>query len=335
MSKVQNLTVPEADEGVRLDRWFRRRYPDLTQGRLEKLLRTGQVRVDGARVKASHRVARGEVVRIPPLQTAAVVPEKERPLPKGSARDRETIESMVMYRDDDVIVLNKPSGLAVQGGTKTERHVDGLLPLLIRPGGERPRLVHRLDRDTSGVLVVAANVGAAAKLAAAFRQRNAKKIYWALTIGIPRPYTGEVNLALVKRNADDGRERERMHTIDEDDDEEEDNGARPARTRYAVMETATTYAWVALMPLTGRTHQVRAHAAALGAPIVGDFKYGGVAAKGLGDLANRLHLHARRLLIKHPKGQLLDLSAPLPPHMARAWDMFGFAKDDKRDPFTE
>jgi len=208
-----------------------------------------------------------------------------------------------------------------------------LLPLLIKPGGERPRLVHRLDRDTSGVLVVAATANAAAKLAAAFRQRNAKKIYWALTAGIPRPYTGEVKLALVKRAVDG--ERERVHTVDEDDDEEDDTGARRAVTRYAVMDTATTYAWVALMPLTGRTHQVRAHAASLGAPIVGDFKYGGVGAKGLGELANRLHLHARRLRIRHPKGQLLDLTAPLPPHMAKAWDMFGFAKDDKRDPFTE
>ena len=333
MSKVQNVTVPAGDDGLRLDRWFRRRYPDLTHGRLEKLLRTGQVRVDGARVKASHRIAPGQVIRVPPLKDAAPPAQAERPLPKGSARDRALIEGMVLYRDDDVIVLNKPSGLAVQGGTKTERHVDGLLPLLIQPGGERPRLVHRLDRDTSGVLVVAANVGAAAKLAAAFRQRNTKKIYWALTAGIPRPYTGEVKLALVKRAAEG--ERERVHIVDEDDDEEEDFGARSAVTRYAVLDTATTYAWVAFMPLTGRTHQVRAHAAALGAPIVGDFKYGGVAAKGLGELANRLHLHARRLRIRHPKGEILDLTAPLPPHMTRAWDMFGFAKDDKRDPFSE
>ncbi len=333
MSKVQSVTVLDGDDGLRLDRWFRRRYPDLTHGRLEKLLRTGQVRVDGARVKASHRIAPGQVIRVPPLKDAPVPAETERPLPKGSARDRDTIERMVIYRDDDVIVLNKPPGLAVQGGTKTERHVDGLLPLLIRPGGERPRLVHRLDRDTSGVLVVAATANAAAKLAAAFRQRNAKKIYWALTAGIPRPYTGEVKLALVKRAAEG--ERERVHTVDEDDDEEDDSGARRAVTRYAVMDTATTYAWVALMPLTGRTHQVRAHAASLGAPIVGDFKYGGVGAKGLGELANRLHLHARRLRIRHPKGQILDITAPLPPHMAKAWDMFGFAKDDKRDPFTE
>lgn len=333
MSKVQSVTVPDGDDGLRLDRWFKRRYPDLTHGRLEKLLRTGQVRVDGARVKASHRIAPGQVIRVPPLKDAPVPAETERPLPKGSARDRDLIEGMVIYRDDDVIVLNKPSGLAVQGGTKTERHVDGLLPLLIRPGGERPRLVHRLDRDTSGVLVVAATANAAAKLAAAFRQRNAKKIYWALTAGIPRPYTGEVKLALVKRAAEG--ERERVHTVDEDDDEEDDKGARRAVTRFAVMDTATTFAWVAFMPLTGRTHQVRAHAASLGAPVVGDFKYGGVGAKGLGELANRLHLHARRLRIRHPKGQILDLTAPLPPHMAKAWDMFGFAKEDKRDPFEE
>jgi 23S rRNA pseudouridine955/2504/2580 synthase len=334
MSKVQSVTVPAGDEGLRLDRWFRRRYPDLTHGRLEKLLRTGQVRVDGARVKASHRVEPGQVIRVPPLPVAAPTSDAaERPLPKGSAKDRALIEGMVIYRDDDVIVLNKPSGLAVQGGTKTDKHVDGLLPLLIRPGGDRPRLVHRLDRDTSGVLVVAANANAAAKLAASFRQRNAKKIYWALTAGIPRPFTGEIKLALVKRSADG--ERERMHTVDDEDDEDEYAGARPAVTRYAVLETATTYAWVALMPLTGRTHQVRAHVASLDAPIVGDFKYGGAGAKGLGELANRLHLHARRLRIRHPKGQMLDFTAPLPLHMAHAWDIFGFAKDDKRDPFAE
>jgi 23S rRNA pseudouridine955/2504/2580 synthase len=332
MSKVQNVTVPEADEGVRLDRWFRRRYPDLTQGRLEKLLRTGQVRVDGARVKASHRVAGGQIVRVPPLPAPAPSDGAAKPAPKVSAKDRELIERMVIHRDDDVIVLNKPPGLAVQGGTKTDKHIDGLLPLLA-PGGERPRLVHRLDRDTSGVLVVAANVNAAAKLAAAFRQRNAKKIYWALTAGIPRPHSGEIKLALVKR-AEEG-ERERMHAVEDDDEADEDAEARAAVTRYKVMEAATTYAWVALMPLTGRTHQVRAHTASLGTPIVGDFKYGRLAAKGLGDIANRLHLHARRLRIRHPNGKVLDLTAPLPPHMAKVWDMFGWSKNDKRDPFAE
>jgi 23S rRNA pseudouridine955/2504/2580 synthase len=337
MSKVQSVTVPEADDGLRLDRWFRRHYPQVGHGRLEKLLRTGQVRVNGARVKASHRIAQGEVIRVPPLPKAAQSGIAAKPLSRATERDREMIEQMVIYRDEDIIVLNKPSGLAVQGGTKMDKHVDGLLPLLA-PGGERPRLVHRLDRDTSGVLVVAASAKAASKLAAAFRQRNAKKIYWALTAGVPRQKAGEIKLALIKRAADG--ERERMHAVDDEEDEnenenEEGRNARAAATRYRVMDTATSFAWLALMPLTGRTHQLRAHAAALGTPIVGDFKYGGPAAKGLGDIVNRLHLHARRLRIRHPNGTVLDVTAPLPPHMAKTWDMFGFAKDDKRDPFGE
>lgn len=328
MTKVQNVTVPEADEGVRLDRWFRRRYPAVTQGRLEKLLRTGQVRVDGARVKASHRVAGGEVVRVPPLP-ASEPDEEVKAGPRVSARDREFIKSLVLYRDDDVIVLNKPAGIAVQGGTKTDRHIDGLLPFLA-PGGERPRLVHRLDRDTSGVLVIAANANAAAKLAASFRQHNTKKIYWALTAGVPHPSEGKISAPLVKRASEGGRER--MEIPDEEDD---DDDARPAVTEYVVMDRATTFAWVALMPVTGRTHQIRAHCAAIGTPIVGDFKYGGVASRGHGDIANKLHLHARRLRIRHPKGQILDLVAPLPPHMVKTWDMFGWSKNDKRDPFAE
>ncbi|MBI1210074.1 MAG: RluA family pseudouridine synthase [Alphaproteobacteria bacterium] len=327
MSKVQNVTVPAADEGVRLDRWFRRRYPAVTQGRLERLLRTGQVRVDGARVKASHRVAGGEVVRVPPLPVSE--PEEEAKAgPKISPRDREFIKNLVIYRDDDVIVLNKPAGLAVQGGTKTERHIDGLLPLLA-PGGERPRLVHRLDRDTSGVLVVAANANAAAKLAASFRQHNTKKIYWALTAGVPHPSAGKISAPLVKRSGAGGRER-----VEIPDDDEDDDAARPAVTEYVVMDQATRFAWVALMPVTGRTHQIRAHCAAIGTPIVGDFKYGGQAARGHGDIANRLHLHARRLRIRHPNGKMLDLVAPLPPHMVKTWDTFGWPKNDKRDPFA-
>lgn len=328
MSKVQNVTVPEADDGVRLDRWFRRRYPTLTQGRLEKLLRTGQVRVDGARVKANHRVAGGEIIRVPPIPTAAPDGEAPKAAPKASARDREFMQSLVIYRDDDVIVLNKPAGIAVQGGTKTERHIDGLLPLLA-PDGERPRLVHRLDRDTSGVLVVAANANAAAKLAALFRQRNTKKYYWALTSGVPHPSAGKISAPLVKRGPA-GHEK-----VEIPDDDEEEDDARPAVTEYVVMDKAISFAWVALMPVTGRTHQIRAHAAAIGTPIVGDFKYGGVNARGHGDIANKLHLHARRLRIRHPKGQVLDLVAPLPPHMVKTWDMFGWSKNDKRDPFAE
>jgi 23S rRNA pseudouridine955/2504/2580 synthase len=325
MTKVQNVVVPEAEEGLRLDRWFLRHYPHLTHGRLEKLLRTGQVRVDGARVKASHRVAGGETVRVPPLPIATV-PEK-RPAPSITAKDRAFIQSLVLHRDDDVIVLNKPAGLAVQGGTKTERHVDGLLPALVAEGAERPRLVHRLDRDTSGVLVVAANARAAAALAQAFRARDTRKIYWALTKGVPTPRAGKIDAALIKRAAADGRERVRVAFADEEED------VKSAVTLFEVMDHATTMAWVALMPLTGRTHQLRAHCAALGTPIVGDGKYGGEPARKQGEIPNRLMLHARSLRIRHPKGHWLEVTAPLPPHMAKVWDMLAFDKNDKRDPF--
>jgi len=325
---IQRKIKPEED-GLRLDRWFQRHYPQLTHGRLEKLLRTGQVRVDGARAKANHRVAEGETVRVPPLHAKTSEQPSEKPKPKINAKDRAFVESLVIQRDDDVIVLNKPAGLAVQGGTKTERHLDALLPALAREGEDRPRLVHRLDRDTSGVLVVAANARAAATLALAFRSRDTRKIYWALTAGIPQPRAGKIDAALIKRMAADGRERVRVAFTDEDED------AKSAVTLFEVMDHATTMAWVALMPLTGRTHQLRAHCAAIGTPIVGDPKYGGEPVRKHGEIPNRLMLHARALRIRHPKGKWLDIVAPLPPHMAKVWDMFGFDKNTKRDPFKE
>ncbi len=329
MSKVQNIKVPGPEEGQRLDRWFARRYPQLTHGRLEKLLRTGQVRVDGARVKAGHRVAEGQTVRVPPLPETSAETQAKKPVAKIAAKDRLFVQNLVLHRDDDVIVLNKPAGLAVQGGTKTERHLDALLPALAREGEDRPRLVHRLDRDTSGVMVVAANARAAAALAKAFRARDTRKIYWALTTGVPTPRGGKIDGALIKRAAADGRERVRIAEEGEDDD------AKSAVTLFDTLDHVTTMAWVALMPLTGRTHQLRAHMAAIGTPIVGDGKYGGEPARSHGEIPNRLMLHARSLRIRHPKGHYLDVTAPLPPHMAKVWDMFGFDKNDKRDPFKE
>ena len=329
MTGVVQLKIKPDDDGLRLDRWFARHYPQLTHGRLEKLLRTGQVRVDGARVKANHRVAGGQTVRVPPLPETSAETQAKKPLPKIPAKDRTFVQNLVLHRDDDVIVLNKPAGLAVQGGTKTERHLDALLPALSREGEDRPRLVHRLDRDTSGVMIVAANARAAASLATAFRARDTRKIYWALTNGIPSPRAGKIDAALIKRAAMDGRERVRVAYEDEDED------AKSAVTLFEVMDHATTMAWVALMPLTGRTHQLRAHMAALGSPILGDGKYGGIPARSHGEIPNRLMLHARSLRIRHPKGHWLDVTAPLPPHMAKVWDMFGFDKNDKRDPFKE
>lgn len=328
MTNVTQRKIKPDEAGLRLDRWFARHFPQVTHGRLERLLRTGQVRVDGARAKASHRVTGGETIRVPPLPVTVERTEEKAP-PAITAKDKAFIESLVIHRDADVIVLNKPAGLAVQGGTKTERHVDGLLPGLVPPGGERPRLVHRLDRDTSGVLVIAANARAAAALAQAFRARDTRKIYWALTKGLPQPRGGKIDAALIKRAAGDGRERVRVAFEDEDED------VKSAVTLFEVMEHATTMAWVALMPLTGRTHQLRAHAAAIGTPIVGDGKYGGEPSRKHGEIPNRLMLHARRLRIRHPKGHWLDVTAPLPPHMEKVWDMLGFDKNDRRDPFEE
>lgn len=329
MTSVVQRYVKTDEEGIRLDRWFQRHYPQLTHGQLEKLLRTGQVRVDGARVKASHRVTKGENIRVPPLPAAMPDRPAVKPQEKISAKDRTFIRSLVIHRDRDVIVLNKPAGLAVQGGTKTERHVDGLLPGLVEEGEERPRLVHRLDRDTSGVLVIAANARAAAALAQAFRGRDTRKVYWALTNGIPIPRAGRIDAALIKRAAEDGRERVRVAFEGEDED------VKSAVTLFETLENATTMAWLALMPLTGRTHQLRAHCAAIGTPIVGDSKYGTVPARTHGEIPNRLMLHARALRIRHPNGTWLEVSAPLPPHMHKVWTTFGFNPDDTRNPFED
>jgi 23S rRNA pseudouridine955/2504/2580 synthase len=254
---------------------------------------------------------------------------QKKPVPTISAKDRAFIRGLVIHRDKEVIILNKPAGLAVQGGSKTDRHIDGLLPGLMNEGDDRPRLVHRLDRDTSGILVIAATARAAASLAQAFRTRDTRKVYWALTNGMPIPRAGRIDAALVKRAADDGRERMQIAFEDEEED------VKSAVTLYETMETATTMAWLALMPLTGRTHQLRAHCGAIGTPISGDGKYGGAPSRTHGEIPNKLMLHARSLKFRHPNGKWLDVSAPLPPHMAKVWSMFGFALDDKRDPFQE
>ncbi len=326
MTGVVQRKIKPDEEGLRLDRWFQRHFPQLTHGRLEKLLRTGQVRVDGARAKANHRVAGGETIRVPPMPTTDA-PLVEKPKPKMPAKDRAFIESMVLHRDNDVIVLNKPPGIAVQGGTKTDRHIDGLLPGLVDEGEERPRLVHRLDRDTSGVMIVALSARAAASLAQSFRHRDTRKVYWALTTGVPTPRRGKIDGALIKKAAPDGRERVRIAEEGDEDD------AKNAVTLFDMLHHVTTMAWVALMPLTGRTHQLRAHMAAIDTPIVGDGKYGKEPARSHGEIPKKLMLHARSLRIRHPKGTWMEVSAPLPPHMAKVWDMFGFDKDDKHDPF--
>ncbi len=321
MTGVQTVTVQPQDGAGRLDRWFRRHYPQLTHGRLEKLLRTGQVRVDGKRARAGDPVAPGQAIRVPPLPTA--------PPPAGgpaaNPRDIALLRDTVIYRDESAIVLNKPAGLAVQGGTNTPRHVDALLDGLRFDTDERPRLVHRLDKDTSGVLLIARSAAAAAFYTRAFRDKTTRKIYWAIVAGLPAPPQGRINLALAKAG---GSGRERVHADAED--------GKSAITYYRVIDHAGDRAsWLALLPVTGRTHQLRAHCAALGTPILGDGKYGGNAAHLPGvAAAHRLHLHARSLEIPQPHGGTLRVTAPLPPHMRQMWEFFGF-DHDAVDPFAE
>jgi len=300
--------IEKDDDGIRLDRWFRRHYPGLTHGRLEKLLRTGQVRLDGKRVKAGDRLAEGQMLRLSP-QAIAEPPAPHAPAVPGSLRD------YVLHKDGSVIVLNKPPGLATQGGSGLTRHVDGMLDSLMYEKRQRPRLVHRLDRDTSGVLIVARTVPAAAALARSLASRDAAKVYWALTRGVPKKKRGAIRAALAKQG---GRGMERMAVSASEQ-------ARRAVTEYEVLgQAGEEFAWIAARPLTGRTHQIRVHLASIGAPIVGDFKYGGAAAKGKGAIPDRLHLHARSIDISHPDGGRLVVAAPLPDHMRKSWELLGF-----------
>jgi len=319
---VQTVAVAAEDAGVRLDRWLSRQFPGLTHGRLEKLLRTGQVRVDGGRVKASHRLVAGQQVRVPPVALDAPASRTEHP--PVSERDTAMLRGLVLYRDRDVLVLNKPPGLAVQGGTGTERHLDGMLEALRFEAKERPRLVHRLDRDTSGILVLARTQQAARQLTAAFRTGEMRKVYWALVVGVPELERGRIDARLAKGS---GPARERVHVDDED--------GKRAVTEYAVLDRARrTAAWLALRPLTGRTHQIRAHCEAIGTPVLGDGKYGGGEAflPGL-ELARRLHLHAYSIRLAHPAGGVLEAVAPPPPHFRDSMDTLGFVAGDYADPF--
>jgi 23S rRNA pseudouridine955/2504/2580 synthase len=322
MTGVETVTVRAEDGSGRLDRWFKRHYPQLSHGRLEKLLRTGQVRVDGKRARAGDPVAPGQAIRVPPLPDSPAPPPAA---PRARPQDTALLRDAVIYRDDWAIVVNKPSGLAVQGGTNTDRHVDALLDGLRFDSDERPRLVHRLDKDTSGVLLIARNAAAASFFTRAFRDKTTRKIYWAVVVGLPEPRQGRIDLGLAKRG---GAGRERVHA-----DEEE---GKAAITYYRVVDHAGARAsWLALLPVTGRTHQLRAHCAALGTPIVGDGKYGGAAAHLPGGAAtHRLHLHARSLEIPRPKGGTLRVTAPLPPHMRLTWEFFGFEAEAGK-PFAE
>jgi 23S rRNA pseudouridine955/2504/2580 synthase len=335
---VETYRVSEDEDGMRLDRWFKRRIPALSLSHLNKIVRTGEVRVDGARVKTATRLARGQSIRVPPLKLTAPAPQK----PSVSPADHEALSRMILYEDGDLLVLNKPYGLAVQGGSGTTHHIDGMLASMPNERGDRPVLVHRLDRDTSGVLLVAKTRKIAADLGALFRSRQTRKIYWALVEGVPKPAQGRISLYLAKTDAEkdhssgaDARKNlEKMRVARHGEAD-----ARHSVTYYAVVDkVGPRLAWLSMKPVTGRTHQLRAHAEAMGHPIIGDPKYGSKHAKDPSrtdplravpdGIERKLHLLARRLVLPHPRGGILDVTAPLPPHMQKSFDLFGF--DPKR-----
>jgi 23S rRNA pseudouridine955/2504/2580 synthase len=317
---LETILVGSADAGLRLDRWFRLHFPEVGYSYLQKLLRSGQVRVDSRRAQANLRLQAGQQVRVPQVVRKPIASRPSLVPPLGlSKADHDFIERLILYEDDHVLVLDKPFGIAVQGGTGTKRHIDGLLAGMAERFGDRPRLVHRLDRDTTGVLLVAKHRHAAAKLGRVFQTRSAAKTYWALVKGVPRPPQGRIEAALVKaagpagdrvRKAEPGEQDQAMH----------------ATTHYAVIDrVAHKVAWVSLKPVTGRQHQLRAHMAMIGHAIVGDSKYEGDKVLADSGIETKLHLHARRLIIPHPVAgePRIDVTAPLPPHMRKTWDLLG------------
>ncbi len=314
---ARTAIVSAEDDGIRLDRWFKRHMADVPFATVSRWARTGQLRVDGARATPGDRIAEGQSIRIPPLPapSAAKPARPARPIrPKLSDEETDFAQGLVIHRDNQAIVINKPPGLATQGGTKTESHVDGLLDALCYEREDRPKLVHRLDKDTSGALLLARTPKAAAYFAKAFSSRTARKVYWALVVGVPSIEDGMIDLPLAKQPGTGG---EKMH-VDEAD-------GLPSRTRYRVIERAGNRAcWLELQPYTGRTHQIRVHLAAIGFPIVGDGKYGGKDSFLSGTISRKMHLHARRIRIDHPDGGRVDVTAELPRHFAESLEDLGF-----------
>ena len=322
MSGARVQVVGNDEDGMRLDRWFGVHFPQVTFGHLQKLIRTGQVRIDSGRAKTNSRLEAGQQVRIPPLDA-----EVRRIEQKIDAADAAFLRDLILFEDDDLYVFNKPAGLASQGGSGTKRHMDGLLKSLPNKQGEAPRLVHRLDRDTSGVLVVAKSRAAAAHFGKVFQSRGAQKIYWAIVYSVPSPPQGSISCFLAKQIVGDN---EQMVVVDQNHP-----AAQHSKSFYSTTDTAARrFSWVTLKPVTGRTHQLRVHMQRLGNPIIGDPRYFDIenwqGAPGLGE---GLHLHARRIRLPLRSGKLLDVSAPLPPHMVQSFDALGFDAEryDTRD----
>jgi 23S rRNA pseudouridine955/2504/2580 synthase len=314
VTDTRTFTVAEDDDGIRLDRWFKRHMPEVSFNMVSRWARTGLLRVDGKKATPGDRIEMGQKIRMPPAAEQAARPSRAQPTREPLGEDEIAfIRDMVIYEDPQAFVLNKPPGLATQGGTKTTQHLDRLLDGIGDERG-RPKLVHRLDKDTSGALLVARTARAAGHFAKSFSGRTARKVYWALVVGVPDRDEGEIDAPLAKQPGTGG---EKMHVSEE--------AGLPARTRWRLVERAgNRTAWVELQPLTGRTHQLRVHMAAIGHPIVGDGKYGGKGAFLTGAISRKLHLHSRRLRIDHPDGGALDISAPVPDHFAAILDALGF-----------
>ncbi|WP_315737618.1 MULTISPECIES: RluA family pseudouridine synthase [unclassified Bradyrhizobium] len=322
-TKVQTVVVTADENGMRVDRFLEARFPGLSFSHIQRIVRKGELRVNGKRADSKDRLEEGQSVRIPPLKLDA--PRERAGLTEGERKTLESLKAMTLYEDDDVLVLNKPAGLAVQGGSGMTRHIDQMLEVMRDAKGQKPRLVHRIDRETSGCLLIAKTRFAATHLTGAFRSRSARKIYWALVAGVPKPKQGRISTYLAKEESEeDTIMRVAAHG---------DEGASHAVTYYAVVEaSANKLAWVSLKPVTGRTHQLRAHMAHIGHPIVGDPKYFNIENWALpGGLQNRLHLLARRIVIPHPRGGVIDATAPLPPHMLQSWNLLGL-EHDRFDP---
>jgi 23S rRNA pseudouridine955/2504/2580 synthase len=329
VSAVRTVVVTADDDDIRLDRWFKKHFPDIGHGYLQKLLRTGQVRLDGGRAKAGERVKKGQTVGVPPMPSSeGAMAERKPKTPTADPKITAELQRRVLYRDSDVLVIDKPAGLAVQGGTGQAKHLDGYLDALRFDADERPRLVHRLDKDTSGVLVLARSAAAARWLTEAFRQRDTRKLYWAVVVGVPKLEKGIIDAPLDKRHAGAG---ERMELVDPGE-------GLAATTVYRTLARASRLAsWLAMEPLTGRTHQLRVHAAdALSTPVLGDGKYGGALAfLDASDLSKKLHLHARAIRIPLRTGRTIEALAPLPDHMKATFSFFGFEENQDASEFLE